>query len=45
MSHDAPMVAAVLGILKAGQIVVGLDPSDPARDLKCSSRMQSRRLS
>src|SRR5205814_4266685 len=29
MSHDTPMVAAVLGILKAGQIVVALDPDDP----------------
>src|SRR6516165_214458 len=29
MSYDAPMVAAVLGILKAGSIVVSLDPGDP----------------
>ena len=29
MSHDAPMVAAALGVLKAGQIVVPLDPGDP----------------
>ncbi len=29
MSHDAPLVAAVLGILKAGSIVVALDPVDP----------------
>src|SRR5688572_26209065 len=29
MSHDAPMVAAVLGALKAGQIVVALNPQDP----------------
>ena len=34
MSHDAPMVAAVLGILKAGQIVVALDPDDPVSRLK-----------
>ena len=34
MSHDAPMVAAVLGILKAGSIVVALDPSDPVFRLK-----------
>src|SRR5436305_7176329 len=34
MSHDAPLVAAVLGILKAGSIVVGLDPSDPVSRLK-----------
>ena len=30
MSHDAPLIAAVLGILKAGAIVVALDPLDPA---------------
>ena len=29
MSHDAPLVAAVLGILKVGSIVVALDPHDP----------------
>ena len=34
MSHDAPLVAAVLGILKAGSIVVALDPSDPVSQLK-----------
>ena len=34
MSHDAPLVAAVLGTLKAGQIVVALDPSDPVSRLK-----------
>ena len=34
MSHDAPMVAAVLGILKAGQIVVALDPGDPLSQLR-----------
>ena len=34
MSYDAPMVAAVLGILKAGSIVVSLDPGDPASRLK-----------
>ena len=34
MSHDAPMVAAVLGILKAGSIVVGLDSGDPISRLK-----------
>lgn len=34
MSHDAPLVAAVLGTLKAGQIVVALDPSDPIARLK-----------
>jgi amino acid adenylation domain-containing protein len=34
ISHDAPMVAAVLGILKAGQIVVALDPGDPIARLK-----------
>ena len=33
MSHDAPMVAAALGILKAGQTVVPLDPSDPVSHL------------
>jgi amino acid adenylation domain-containing protein len=34
MSHDAPLVAAVLGILKAGAIVVALDPADPVSHLK-----------
>src|SRR6185369_11034510 len=34
MSHDAPMVAAVLGALKAGQIVVPLDQGDPVARLK-----------
>ena len=34
MSHDAPLVAAVLGILKAGSIVVALDPGDPISRLK-----------
>jgi mycobactin peptide synthetase MbtE len=29
MSHDAPLVAAVLGVLKTGAIVVALDPVDP----------------
>jgi nonribosomal peptide synthetase DhbF len=29
MSHDAPMVAAMLAILKAGAIAVALDPGDP----------------
>jgi amino acid adenylation domain-containing protein len=33
MSHDAPMVAAALGVLKAGQTVVPLDPSDPVSHL------------
>ncbi len=34
MSHDAPMVSAVLGVLKAGQIVVALNPDDPVSRLK-----------
>ena len=34
MSHDAPMVAAVCGILKAGQIMVPLSPDDPVSRLK-----------
>ena len=34
MSHDAPLVAAVLGILKSASIVVALDPSDPVSRLK-----------
>ena len=34
MSHDAPIVAGVLGILKAGQIVVALNPDDPISRLK-----------
>jgi amino acid adenylation domain-containing protein len=34
MAHDAPMVAAVLGALKAGQIIVALDPGDALPRLK-----------
>ncbi len=34
MSHDAPLIAAILGILKAGSIVVALDPVDPVLRLK-----------
>jgi non-ribosomal peptide synthetase component F len=34
MSHDAPMVAAVIGILKTRQIVVALNPDDPVARLK-----------
>jgi amino acid adenylation domain-containing protein len=34
MSHDAPLVAAVLGVLKTGSIVVVLDPNDPVSRLK-----------
>src|SRR5260370_27727810 len=34
MSHDAPLIAAVLSILKTGSIVVALDPLDPVSRLK-----------
>jgi amino acid adenylation domain-containing protein len=34
MSHDTPLVAAVLGVLKTGSIVVVLDPNDPVSRLK-----------
>jgi mycobactin peptide synthetase MbtE len=34
MSHDAPMVAAVCGTLKAGQIMVPLSPDDPVSRLR-----------
>jgi amino acid adenylation domain-containing protein len=34
MSHDAPAFAAVLATLKAGAIVVALDPGDPVSRLK-----------
>jgi amino acid adenylation domain-containing protein len=34
MSHDVPMVAAALGVLKAGQTVVPLDPGDPLPHLR-----------
>ena len=30
MAHDAPAIAAVVGVLKAGRIVVALSPGDPA---------------
>jgi non-ribosomal peptide synthetase component F len=33
MSHDAPMVAAIIGISKAGLIVVPLNPDDPLSHL------------
>jgi amino acid adenylation domain-containing protein len=34
MSHDTPMLAAALGVLKAGQTVVPLDPGDPLSRLR-----------
>jgi amino acid adenylation domain-containing protein len=34
MAHDSPMVAAVLGVLKAGRIVVSLNADDPVSRLK-----------
>jgi amino acid adenylation domain-containing protein len=34
MPHDTPMVAAILGVLKTGQIAVPLDPGDPLSRLK-----------
>ena len=34
MSHDAPMIAGILGILKAGLIVVSINPDDPVSRLK-----------
>src|SRR5262249_25443582 len=34
MSHDTPMVAAALGVLKVGRIVVALNPGDPIAHLK-----------
>src|SRR5262245_47050724 len=34
MSYDAPMIAAVSGALKAGRIMVTLDPGDPISRLK-----------
>src|SRR5262249_51405687 len=34
MSHDAPMVAAALGVLKAGHTVVPFDPGDPLSYLR-----------
>jgi non-ribosomal peptide synthetase component F len=34
MSHDSPLVAAIVGGVKAGQIVVVLDPGDPRPRLK-----------
>ena len=33
MPHDAPLIAAALGILKAGSTVVALDPTDPVARL------------
>jgi amino acid adenylation domain-containing protein len=34
LDHDAPLVSAVLGILKAGKICVPLDPAHPENRLK-----------
>src|SRR5262249_42325742 len=34
MSHDAPAIAAVLGALKAGAIVMACDPGDPPSRLQ-----------
>ena len=34
MRHDAPLIAAALAVLKAGRIVVVLNPSDPPARLK-----------
>src|SRR5207247_8575699 len=44
MSHDAPLIAAVLGILKAGSIVVALDPVDPVSRLRMLVRDAERGL-
>ncbi len=33
--HDAPMIAAILGVLKAGKTYVALDPLDPDERLRC----------
>jgi amino acid adenylation domain-containing protein len=34
MQHDAPIIAAMLGVLKAGRIAVVLNPNEPASRLK-----------
>ena len=34
MHHDAPLVAAILGVLKAGRVVVVLNPTDPPHRLE-----------
>jgi amino acid adenylation domain-containing protein len=34
MRHDAPLIAAILAVLKAGRIVVVLNPGDPPARLK-----------
>ncbi|MEX2129205.1 MAG: condensation domain-containing protein [Xanthobacteraceae bacterium] len=34
MRHDAPLIAAMLAILKAGRIVVALNPADPPARLR-----------
>jgi amino acid adenylation domain-containing protein len=33
MEHDAPLIAALVGAIRAGQIVVGLNPTDPVERL------------
>lgn len=33
MAHDVPLIAVLVGAIKAGQIVLGLNPTDPAERL------------
>jgi amino acid adenylation domain-containing protein len=34
MDHDAPLIAAILGVLKAGGLFLALDPAEPVSALK-----------
>ncbi|HEY1359206.1 MAG TPA: condensation domain-containing protein [Thermoleophilaceae bacterium] len=34
LRHDAPLIAALLGVLKAGEVAVALNPSDPPARLE-----------
>ena len=38
MQHEAPLVAAILGVLKAGKIYLALDPTEPAARLAAKVR-------
>jgi acyl-CoA synthetase (AMP-forming)/AMP-acid ligase II len=34
MQHDGPMIAAIIGVLKAGRIAAIFNPADPAARLR-----------
>ena len=44
MEHDAPLIAAILGVLKANKIYLVLDPSYPAQQLTATLACSGARL-